>query len=72
MVSSMRPDTSARDTCEHTGTVESAMFSQDDWSCVDVANPNSSIVDNMYQVCCSNPICSVYAISSGASPSSKT
>lgn len=30
-------------------TVESTMFSQDDWSCFDVANPNSSMVDDMYK-----------------------
>eukprot|EP00873_Tetraselmis_striata_P022640 jgi/Tetstr1/442904/TSEL_030967.t1 len=30
-------------------TVESTMFSQDDWSCFDVANPNSSMVNDMYK-----------------------
>ena len=52
MVSSMRTDEKKEPVSgdQNTGTVESALYSQDDWSCVDVANPNSSMVDNMYQV----------------------
>mmetsp|Transcript_18277 Transcript_18277/g.51183 ORF Transcript_18277/g.51183 Transcript_18277/m.51183 type:complete len:586 (+) Transcript_18277:146-1903(+) len=55
MVSSMRTQLNPKEPMSNdlssgiNDTTESAMFSHDDWSCFDVANPNSSMVDNMYQ-----------------------